>query len=154
MEVLVDTNILLRCADPAHRMHEGAVEAVRVLRRRGDRPCVAAQNLIEFRAVCTRARDANGLGMSQDQAGEEIARLKVLFHVLVDFPAILSIWERLVSSYTAVGKQNHDARIVAAMLVHEVHSVLTFNKEDFIRYPEIAVITPQDLAAGPGPSRP
>ena len=65
-------------------------------------------------------------------------------------PAILSTWEQLVSSYTAVGKQNHDARIVAAMLVHGVHTVLTFNKEDFMRYPDITVLTPQDLVAERG----
>ena len=60
MGVLVDTNVLLRCADPAHRMHEEAVEAVRALRRWAARRCAAAQNLIEFRAACRSGPSARG----------------------------------------------------------------------------------------------
>ena len=51
MEVLLDTDVLLRDADPAHRMHKDAAEAVRTLRRRGDRLCIAAQNLVEFHSI-------------------------------------------------------------------------------------------------------
>ncbi len=120
MLVLVDTNILLRAADPAHPTHLEAVDAVSALNEAGHSLCVAAQNLVEFRAVCTRPATANGLGLTQQEADDEIAALTRLFRVLDDIPAILDAWRRLTSVYGASGKQNHDARIAAIMGVYGV----------------------------------
>ena len=150
--VLMDTNILLRGAEPAHPMHADAINAQVELRRQGDQPCLVAQNLVEFRSVATRPNAVNGMGMSQADADAEIARLKALYPVFADEPAILPAWEQLVSVYGSVGKQNHDARIVAAMLAHGIPTVLTFNKSDFIRYPNIKMITPAEVLASPLPS--
>jgi predicted nucleic acid-binding protein len=142
---LTDTNILLRSADSDHALHPSATDAVDRLRLRGDRPCLVPQNLIEFRAVATRPAAANGLGMSQARANAEIALLETLYPVFPDVPAVFTEWKRLVSAYTSEGKQNHDARIVAAMLVHGIDILLTFNRDDFLRYPEITVLAPQDV---------
>jgi len=43
------------------------------------------------------------------------------------------------------GIQVHDARIVAAMLVHQVQAILTFDLDDFKRYPGIVVIHPNAI---------
>jgi predicted nucleic acid-binding protein len=43
-------------------------------------------------------------------------------------------WRRLVVSFEVSGMQVHDARIVAAMIVHGVTHILTFNTADFVRY--------------------
>jgi predicted nucleic acid-binding protein len=143
--VLVDTNILLRGAQPAHPMHADAINAQVEMRRRGDLPCLVAQNLIEFRAVATRPAEVNGLGMSQPQADAEIARLKSLYPVFADEPGIFPEWERLVSRCGAAGKQNHDARLAAAMVAHGIPILLTYNKSDFVRYSNITTITPQEV---------
>jgi hypothetical protein len=45
--------------------------------------------------------------------------------------------------------QVHDARLVAAMEVQGISHILTFNVTDFVRYPDITVVHPQDLAATP-----
>lgn len=147
--VLTDTNILLRSADPAHPMHQMATDAVAVLRLRGDTPCLALQNLIEYRAVCTRPLKDNGLGMNQKQVQVEIARLKRFFTVFEEQPALSAEWERLVDTYGAAGKQNHDARLVAAMNVHGIRAILTFNKNDFVRYHGLTVCEPKNLLAAP-----
>ena len=47
----------------------------------------------------------------------------------------------------AAGKQNHDARLAAAMIVHGIGKILTFDKDDFLRYPEISSVTPQEALA-------
>ena len=39
----------------------------------------------------------------------------------------------------------HDARLVAAMLVHKLTHILTFNSDDFRRYSEIIVVNPKQL---------
>lgn len=147
--VLMDTNIILRSVQPAHIMYPDAINAQTELRRRGEQPCLVAQNLIEFRAVATHPAALNGLGLNQSSADAEIARLKLLYPILADVPAILPEWERLVSISGAEGKQNHDARIAAAMLVHGIPTILTFNKSDFTRYPGITVLTPQEVLNSP-----
>ncbi len=141
---LVDTNILLRGAQPNHPMHADAINAQLELRRCNDQLCLLAQNLVEFRAVATRPIEANGLGMSQPHADAELVRLKSLYLVFTDEPTILAEWERMVKQYGAAGKQNHDARIAAAMVAHGIPTILTFNKSDFIRFSEITAITPQE----------
>ena len=74
-----------------------------------------------------------------------MADLKKLFVVLADTDAILAEWERLVVRYRVIGKQAHDARLVAAMLVHQVTHLLTFNSDDFKRFTEITVVNPQNV---------
>ena len=64
MLCLLDTNVLLRGLDRRHPQCRNVRRALIALRRQGTDPCLAAQNLVEFRAVATRPVDANGLGMS------------------------------------------------------------------------------------------
>jgi len=142
---LQDTNILLRGAQPLHPQHQVTLDAQEELRRRGDILCVVTQNFVEFRSVATRPLAVNGLGMSQQQVDAEIARLERLFPLFLEMPHIFAEWKRLTYQFGAQGKQNHDARIVAAMLTHGIPRILTFNREDFARYTEIEVLTPADV---------
>jgi predicted nucleic acid-binding protein len=43
------------------------------------------------------------------------------------------------------GVQVHDARLVAVMHVHGLTHLLTLNTVDFIRYPGITVVHPQNV---------
>ena len=45
--------------------------------------------------------------------------------------------------------QVHDARLAAAMLAHGLTHILTFNADDFRRYPGIVPITPDEAATLP-----
>ena len=40
----------------------------------------------------------------------------------------------------------HDARLVAAMIVHGIPNLLTFNLPDFKRFTEITVISPEEVS--------
>jgi predicted nucleic acid-binding protein len=68
-----------------------------------------------------------------------MAALKRLFLLLPEVP-LQDAWERLVTGNRVSGKNAHDARLVAAMVVHGIESILTFNTQDFIRYKEIRVL--------------
>jgi predicted nucleic acid-binding protein len=46
-----------------------------------------------------------------------------------------------------MGKRAHDAQIAAAMLAHRITHLLTFNTQDFIQVPGIAVAAPQSVIA-------
>jgi hypothetical protein len=75
--------------------------------------------------------------------------LKQLFTLLPDTATLFPEWERLVTQYQVVGKNAHDARLVAAMNVHGINRLLTFNAQDFQRYQGITILSPQQLVATP-----
>ena len=145
MDYLADTNILLRSAQPAHPMHSDAVRAVSVLISGGERVCVIPQNLIEFWAVATRPVDKNGLGLTPAQSEAEVSKIESFLTVLPDGPAIYPEWRRLVIAHAVSGKQVHDTRLVAAMNVHKIANLLTFNVDDFKRFSGITLINPVSI---------
>ena len=73
-------------------------------------------------------------------------RIKSMFDLLPDTPAIYPVWESLVIRYQVSGKPAHDARLVAAMQVHGLTSILTFDRTGFSRYAGIEVVHPADAA--------
>jgi predicted nucleic acid-binding protein len=141
----VDTNVLLRTTDIGDAAQPVAEAAMLALRRGGESLSIFPQNLIEFWAVATRPTINNGLGLSISQAELQVNNLKAMFLLWDDTPEIFSVWERIVTRYQVIGKQAHDARLVAAMEVHNVTHLLTFNDRDFKRFSEITVVNPQDI---------
>ena len=79
------------------------------------------------------------------QAEVQLNALKTMFVLLDDTPEIYSAWEGIVIRYQVSGKQAHDARLVASMLVHKVARLLTFNDADFKRFTEITVVNPTKI---------
>jgi predicted nucleic acid-binding protein len=149
VNVLLDTNILTRWVNPLDVQHVKAVESLRKLRSGGHVPTLVPQNLYEFWAVATRPMEANGLGLTAQEANAELDRLgSPLFQLLQDERAILPRWRELVVAYRVQGKPAHDARLVAAMLRHGLTCLLTFNTADFSRYSEVTAIHPDEVIAG------
>lgn len=145
MSFLVDTNVLLRSVDLTHSMNGVASNALETLRQQGEILCIIPQNLIEFWNVYTRPVNRNGLGGTIAEVQTESDRLKTLFRLLADTPTIYPEWERLVIQYRVMGVNVHDARLVAAMLVHGLTHILTFNITDFTRYREITPVNPYEI---------
>ncbi len=126
-------------------MYGDVVRSLAVLATWRDELRVIAQNLIEFWAVATRPIADNGLGITVAQAAQELTKLKTLFGILPDTADILPQWEQLVVKHQVLGKQVHDTRLVAAMKVHNVTHLLTFNTSDFKRYDGITVVNPSSV---------
>src|SRR5262249_51272140 len=76
MNVLLDTNVLARAAQPAHSHYAVARSALAALVGKGDTPCLVPQVLYELWAVATRPLSANGLGLAPAQADAELSRLE------------------------------------------------------------------------------
>ncbi|MEH2389143.1 MAG: PIN domain-containing protein [Nostoc sp.] len=145
MSYLVDTNILLRLVQKNNPMHFDTQRAILMLKRQGELLYIIPQNLIEFWAVATRPINSNGLGLSTAQAVQETEKLKKIFILHLDTPAIFSEWESLIVKYQVMGKQVHDARLVAAMITHQITHILTFNIDDFKRFSAIVVVDPRSF---------
>ena len=145
MKILIDTNLLTRSLQPTHPHYPAATAAIRELNRRGEQLCIVPQVLYEFWTVSTRPPGENGLGLSVADAQIEQAKVLSLFLFLQDTPAIFPEWQRLIVVHEVKGKNAHDARLVAAMSVHGVGGILTFNTADFTRYPDIVLLSPDSL---------
>lgn len=145
MVVLLDSNILLRACHPLHPHFPVAMRAMNGLRGRSDELAITQQNVVEFWSVATRPQSGNGLGLTAEQTIAEFETLNQIFTVLPEVP-LHAEWLRLVTTYRVSGKNVHDARLVAAMVVHGVEQILTFNGADFARYAEISVLDPFQIS--------
>ncbi len=144
--IAVDTNVLvgaIQTFDP--QLRAAARSAVKSLYRQGEQLLCFPQNLVEFWNASTRPATGNGLGFTPEQAARYVDRFQTLFDLLPETPEIFPTWRKLVLDYKVSGIQVHDARIVAAMLVHQVGQILSFDLDDFKRYRDITVVHPTDL---------
>jgi predicted nucleic acid-binding protein len=108
---------------------------------------IVPQNLVELWVVATRPASQNGLGAEVEKVTAELARFQSIFHLLEETPPIFAVWATLVAEYRILGKPAHDARLVAAMRVHGLTEILTFDKTGFSRFAGISVLHPEEVAA-------
>ena len=128
-------------------MHGKAAEAVAALLIAGEKVYVLPQNIAEFWNVCTRPANQNGFGWTVKKTVKEVAQIEIVLELKRDKPDIYGEWRKLVEMHSVKGVQVHDARIVAAMIVHRIDKILTFNATDFRRYTKITALTPSAVLA-------
>ena len=138
MTYLIDTSIIGRLANSADASHSLAARAVVELHRRGEVLHLTPQVLVEFRNVATRAVALNGLGLAIGDAEAKAAAFESTFTMLAETPDIFPAWKSLVGTLAVVGKQVHDARLVAVCHVHRVSHILTFNVAHFTRLTSVS----------------
>jgi predicted nucleic acid-binding protein len=115
-------------------------KAVRSLRDQGDQVCIVPQNCVEFWNVATRPTNRNGYGLGSTEANKALRLVERLFLILPEQPALYAEWRKPVVQFGVAGVQVHDARLVAAMLVHNITHILTANTDDFTCYASIRVV--------------
>jgi predicted nucleic acid-binding protein len=147
---LLDTNILLRWIKPDDRDYSLVTSAVERLLRERTALCYTSQNVAEFWNTCTRPLGQNGYGLSPEQTDHRVKLFEENLRLLPDSLAVHEEWRKLIVAHSVRGVQVHDARLAAAMRVHGVQRILTFNEADFARYPGIEAIHPRTISA---PSR-
>lgn len=148
---LLDTSILLRLAKRDNPEHPVIVAAMDVLIEAGADLCYAPQNVVEFWNVLTRPKGRNGFGLTVAAADRAVAAVESVFTCLPDNELIHTEWRRLVLAYGVSGAHVHNARLAAAMRVHGVTRLLTFNGADFARYPDIVSVHPRAVVAETNP---
>ena len=145
MIYLVDTNVLLRFSRHVDPNYQIAQEAVRKLKAEGHQLQTTLQNLAEFWNVSTRPANQNGFGCTLFETNQFLQEFDLLFPLLPDSPDVYPQWRQLVVKYNVSGVQVHDARLVAAMLAHDVKHILTFNTSDFTRYADEGIVAVDPL---------
>ena len=110
---------------------------------------MTAQNLVEFRSVVTRPLAVNGLGLTPVETEAKTAAFESIFALLAETPDVFPAWKALVMQSGVIGKQVHDARLVAVCHVHGVTHLLTFNTPHFTRFsgfgPGIVIVDPTNV---------
>jgi predicted nucleic acid-binding protein len=144
--LLIDTSTLLRTLQVRHLQYETVARALETLPARGRDLHIVPQNLVELWVVATRPVEQNGLGMEPSAVAIELTRIKSMFELLPETPAIYPVWESLVIQNRVIGKPAHDARLVAAMKVHGLTAILTFDRTGFSRYAGIEIVHPAEAA--------
>ena len=131
--MFLDTNILVgirTLESPGHELVRDMLDRATA----GTEPLrISRQILREYLAVVTRRQDWR-VAIAREAALDDVVRFAATFEVLEDGPAVT---DRLVSLCREVpggGRQIHDANIVATMLAHGEHRLLTFNLADFRRF--------------------
>lgn len=147
MAHLVDSNLLLRWANKGDPERLVALAALRKLGGSGETLNTSPQNYTEFWSSATRPTANNGLGLTPAHTERLVHRLRLLFTLLPDTPAIFEEWLRLVVAANVSGRQVHDTRLVTVMLTHGITHILTFNVKDFLRFQPfgITVVHPADV---------
>jgi predicted nucleic acid-binding protein len=146
MSVLVDTNVLLRRTQPNHEHHVVAMESVARLLAANETVFFTPQNISEFWNVVTHPVAHNGLGFSVSLVTGEVEKIERILTRLPDSPAVYTEWKRLVVKHSVLGARVHDTRLIAAMNMHGIGRILTFNVDDFSRY-GVEVMHPSSVSA-------
>jgi predicted nucleic acid-binding protein len=143
---LIDSNILIRwvqTGDPGFPVADAALE--QLMLSNADL-CYTSQNIGEFWNALTRPAVRNGYGLSPEEADRSAISVESRLRFLPDSATVHQEWRRLLVLYRVSGVRVHDARLVAAMHVHNVNRILTFNTKDFARFTDIEAIHPTNLA--------
>lgn len=142
LPTLLDTNQLLRIAQPQAPEYPVVTTAIIKYLKGGERPAICPQNIYEFWSVSTRPAGppSNGLGLTALEAEAEIEAFEDFFQVLTDVPAIYNEWRVLMKTWKVTGRQSFDARLIATMIVHKVPQLMTFDVNHFRRYEKRGIV--------------
>jgi predicted nucleic acid-binding protein len=142
--VLVDTNVLLSATVPLRPLHHAALLVLNDWPNQGMILATIVQVYREYLVVATRPVEANGLGMGVEDALANVAAFQGRMRLLIDNEQVWDRLRALIASCRCLGKQIHDANLVATALAAGVPRLVTANYGDFIRFsPELEII---DLA--------
>jgi predicted nucleic acid-binding protein len=140
---LLDTNILVYAADETSPFHSAA----KVIREKGLRGeislCICPQVLTEFFAIVTDSKRVSN-PRTQEEAHIEIVKYTHSENFLKIYPGskILEGILDLLKKYKVTKQEIFDLQLVATMLSNNVTRLYTYNKDDFIKFKEIEVLSP------------
>ena len=138
--LFIDTNILVYAIFPGTTFHEAARARLSELESDGVLFWTSRQVLREFLASTTRP----GAVIPQptlDSLTNAVRQFEAEFKIADEDSAVTAILLDLLKSRTVLGKQIHDANIVATMRRYGIPSLLTHNVADFMRYvPDINLL--------------
>ena len=131
--MFIDTNVLVYSYIPQAPDHDIAKAALERADDDDEPASISRQIIREYLAVVTRPQVWSP-PLSMADALDDVLWMLNNFQILGDGPAVTNWLMVLCREVPVGGRQIHDANIVATMLAHGEHRLLTFNASDFRRY--------------------
>ena len=132
--VLLVSNVLIAAIDasrPAHLTARTIIESdPRAL-------AITGQNLREFLATLTRPSASNGYGIAGHRAVADWTEITSTLELLLETPGSQQLLTSLIADGRAVGKQVHDANLVAVAVDHGASTLITANRRHFERFSDL-----------------
>jgi predicted nucleic acid-binding protein len=132
--VMLDTNVLLAATDEGRPAHRAALTVLNDWAAANAGLCTSGQVLREYLTVSTRPAERNGLGLKLPDALANVRAIRERTTLLAEDARVADRLLSLLADVVCLGKQVHDANVVATMLVHGVGTVVTMNLADFARF--------------------
>jgi predicted nucleic acid-binding protein len=139
--LFVDTNVLIYATRPASPWHSQAIEALTAEIDQGVPIIISPQILREYLAAVTRPAPDNSTTPLAD-ALSNVAAFRSAYRVVDESLAVVVAIETILDQTPTIGRQIHDANIVATMLAHGVRRLLTHNTDDFARFSHLITVVP------------
>ena len=146
--VFIDTNVLLTATDESRPNHDVAGSLIANCGSRGLHLVASGQVLREYLVVATRPVDANGLGLSTQDAVGNLGAFLAHIRILAETEKSAEHLRQLGLAHQLRGKSFHDANIVATMSSHGIHILVTENIKDFASFGEVDAVSVLDFAEG------
>ena len=131
--MFIDTNVLVKSRIPRAPDHDIARASLERAFRDPEPLRISRQIVREYLSVVTRPQTWP-VSITREDALDDVSRLIGSFEILEDSPVVTESLVALCREVPVGGRQIHDANIVATMLAHGEHRLLTFNGADFRRY--------------------
>lgn len=131
--MFIDTNVLVYSRIPNSPHHDVARARLKRASQDTEPLRVSRQVMREYLSVVTRPQTW-AAAIARDEALDDVERLARSFEILEDGPVVTETLIALCREVPVGGMQFHDANIVATMLAHGEHRLLTFDTGDFRRY--------------------
>ena len=145
--LFIDTNVLLTATDESRPSHEAARRLIARAHGNALRPAASGQILREYLVVATRPVDVNGLGLDSRDAISNLGAFLRYIRLYDETEAVAERLRQLGRTHDLQGKRYHDANIVATMMVHGIHALVTENAGDFAPFADIEVVSIANVAA-------
>lgn len=132
-KAFIDTNIILRSIHQAMPHHTDTRQLVEQHRNNGYELWISRQVIREYLVQVTRT-GVLAVPLTMQQAGQRVDDIAQLYHIADDTHDVTQMLKLLMQQFPTVGKQVHDANIVATMLVYGIDTLLTLNIADIQRF--------------------
>lgn len=139
--VFLDTNVLVYANVAESPFHALALSRIERMYQDGVDLWISRQVLREYLAVLTRLR-RSAEALSTRVLAERVRFFATHFRVANEDQVVTDRLLELVERFSVVGRQVHDANIVATMLACSVGCLLTANEQDFTQYSSLIVVEP------------
>lgn len=141
--VWIDTNILVYANLALSPFHKLAVARLRAYDQSNCALWISRQTLREYISAMTR-RNALTATISLSSVVADVRYFAARFSLGEDGAQITETLLELITRFPTGGRPVYDANIVATMLRHSVHHLLTHNVKDFSRFASEITILPLD----------